>query len=207
MDGVTKFFNNFTYLFKNVDFGLLVIIDFSAFALIFLSCVLACALSPTARAHKKKAFMWVVNLFTAVTLSIFISEYEVEDAVAISCIFWCIGVLFYGALLLFNLKKKKSGLQSQQFATTANTYAQSRAPLIDEHSPTQSLGSVRLDHASSIADKLLLKNLGRGDRQELEKIKTTLNVYKVKGNLSVQEGNTLNEMFNALLKLMAKYEV
>ncbi|MGN0805829.1 MAG: hypothetical protein ACI4MC_02215, partial [Candidatus Coproplasma sp.] len=66
---------------------------------------------------------------------------------------------------------------------------------------------VRLDHALSIADKLLLKNLGRGDRQELEKIKTALTVLKVKGTLTAQEGENLNETFNTLLKLMAKYDL
>ena len=66
---------------------------------------------------------------------------------------------------------------------------------------------VRLDHALSIADKLLLKTLGRGDRQELEKIKTSLTVLKVKGELTPQDGEALNEMFNALLKLMAKYDL
>ena len=71
--------------------------------------------------------------------------------------------------------------------------------------PAQS--AVRLEHALSIADKLLLKNLGRGDRQELEKMKTALTVLKVKGVLSPEEGEALNEMFNALLKLMAKYDL
>ena len=34
-----------------------------------------------------------------------------------------------------------------------------------------------------------------------------LTVLKVKGILSAQEGEALNEMFNALLKLMAKYDL
>ena len=76
-----------------------------------------------------------------------------------------------------------------------------------EQTPPAATSVVRLEHALSIADKLLLKNLGRGDRQELEKIKTALTVLKVKGILSAQEGEALNEMFNALLKLMAKYDL
>ena len=64
---------------------------------------------------------------------------------------------------------------------------------------------MRLDHALSIADKLLLKPLSRADRQELEKIKTTLTVIQVKGNPTAQEGEIINGQFNALVKLMAKY--
>ena len=40
-----------------------------------------------------------------------------------------------------------------------------------------------------------------------EKMKTALTVLKVKGVLSPEEGEALNEMFNALLKLMAKYDL
>ena len=59
----------------------------------------------------------------------------------------------------------------------------------------------------SVIDKLLLKNIGKGDRQELEKLKNTLTVLQMKGTLSPTESDILNDNFNALLKLMAKYNV
>ena len=67
--------------------------------------------------------------------------------------------------------------------------------------------SVRLDHAMTVTDKLLAKSLGKSDRQELEKLKNTLVVLQMKGNLSTAETDILNDNFNALLKLMAKYNV
>ena len=67
--------------------------------------------------------------------------------------------------------------------------------------------NVRLEHAISVTDRLLQKNLGKGDRQELEKLKNTLAVLQMKGALSPAESEILNENFNALLKLMAKYDV
>ena len=66
---------------------------------------------------------------------------------------------------------------------------------------------MRLEHAVTVTDKLLAKNLGKGDRQELEKLKNTLAVLRVKGTLTPSEAEILNENFNTLLKLMAKYDV
>ncbi len=72
---------------------------------------------------------------------------------------------------------------------------------------TPAKNSVRLEHAISVTDKLLCKNLGKSDRQELEKLKNTLAVLQMKGTLSPTESDILNDNFNALLKLMAKYNV
>ena len=66
---------------------------------------------------------------------------------------------------------------------------------------------VRLEHAVAVTDKLLTKNLAKTDRQELEKLKNTLAVLKIKGSLNPVEADILNDNFNALLKLMAKYNV
>ena len=66
---------------------------------------------------------------------------------------------------------------------------------------------VRLEHAVAVTDKLLTKNLAKADRLELEKLKNTLAVLKIKGTLNPTEADILNENFNALLKLMAKYNV
>ena len=58
-----------------------------------------------------------------------------------------------------------------------------------------------------VTDKLLSKNLSKSDRQELEKLKNTLAVLQIKGTLTPTEAEILNDNFNALLKLMAKYNV
>jgi len=67
--------------------------------------------------------------------------------------------------------------------------------------------NVRLEHAVSVTEKLLGKNLGKTDRMELEKLKNTLSVLQLKGTLTPAESDMLNENFNMLLKLMAKYNV
>ena len=59
----------------------------------------------------------------------------------------------------------------------------------------------------AVTDKLLTKNLSKSDRQELEKLKNTLAVLQIKGTLTPTEAEILNDNFNALLKLMAKYNV
>ena len=66
---------------------------------------------------------------------------------------------------------------------------------------------MKLDHAATVTDKLLQKNLAKSDRQELEKMKNTLAVLQIKGSLTPVESDILNDNFNALLKLMAKYNV
>ena len=59
----------------------------------------------------------------------------------------------------------------------------------------------------TVTDKLLTKNLSKPDRQDLEKLKNTLAVLQIKGSLTPIEAEILNDNFNALLKLMAKYNV
>ena len=65
--------------------------------------------------------------------------------------------------------------------------------------------SVRTEHALSVTEKLLSKGLGKGDRQETERIKSVLTFLKAKGELSPEDNERLSESFNSLLKLMAKY--
>ena len=189
---------------------MLLIIDLSAFGAIFLIALLSCILSERVRSHDKRAFLYAVNALSAVTLAVFLTEFPTEQAVAVTACFWLIGFILYGVLCLFKAKKppvaqpkaqpqQVYGVQSMPISAVRTQNAVPPAPAAQT--------GVRLEHALSIADKLLLKNLGKGDRQELEKMKTALTVLKVKGILSVQEGEALNEMFNALLKLMAKYDL
>lgn len=210
MEGITQFFKAIFDQFVAADFALLAVIDLAAFAVVVLAALLGCLFSKKLRAHDKRVFMWAVNAFTAVTLAVFLTEFTIEKSVAAAVAVWLTGFIVYGVLSMFKVKRRESTERVQQTVSNV-TVAQSRPqrpvqPAQVAAQPAANSG-VRLEHALSIADKLLLKNLGRGDRQELEKIKTALTVLKVKGVLSAQEGEALNEMFNALLKLMAKYDL
>lgn len=210
MESVTQFFKSVLDQFGRANFALLAIIDLAAFATVCVAALLGCALSERLRARDKRVFLSIVNAFTAVTLAVFLTEFSLSQSVAVSAVLWCAGYLVYGALTLFKPKKRDEGVNRAAPLSTVSAM-QPRPQGVTQ--PVQSAAApavnsvVRLEHALSIADKLLLKNLGRGDRQELEKIKTALTVLKVKGVLSAQEGEALNDMFNALLKLMAKYDL
>ena len=211
MENVTEFFKNVLNQFGGANFALLAIIDLSAFGVVALAALLGCIFSKRLRAHDKRAFMWLVNAFAAVTLAVFLTEFTLAKSVAAAVAVWLVGFIVYGLLSVFKVKNKESANKMQAPVSNVSVM-QSRparpAAQAPQAVPQPAVNSVvRLEHALSIADKLLLKNLGRGDRQELEKIKTALTVLKVKGVLSAQEGEALNEMFNALLKLMAKYDL
>lgn len=211
MEVVTQFFKDVLTQFSGANFALLAVIDLSAFGVVVLAALLGCIISKRLRAHDKRAFMWLVNAFTAVTLAVFLSEFTLAQSVAVSAALWFAGYLVYGVLCLFKVKRVEKTVDRCATVSVMST-AQTRPPRLAQSSVQPAANTavntgVRLEHALTIADKLLLKNLGRGDRQELEKIKTSLTVLKVKGVLSSQEGEALNDMFNALLKLMAKYDL
>jgi hypothetical protein len=109
----------------------------------------------------------------------------------------------YGALCLFDRPKQKQPETKVVYSALPPANFSPDAPV----NIPAAKSSVRLEHALSIADKLLLKNLAKGDRQELERMKTTLSILQIKGALTPQEGGILNDNFNALLKLMAKYNL
>lgn len=205
MEEISLFFDMVFEEFARADFALLFLIDICAFVFIFIVALFTCAFSVKARRLKKRPFLYLVDLFTAITLTVFLSKYNLAQAVAAAAIFRCIGIICYGVLRLFKPKEEFTseaegvGLQSTSVRSPIPEPTPVAVPAVQS--------GVRLDHALSIADKLLVKNLGRGDRQELEKIKTALTVLKVKGTLSAQEGENLNETFNTLLKLMAKYDL
>ena len=212
MENVTEFFKNVLDQFSGANFALLAIIDLSAFGVVTLAALLGCIFSKRLRAHDKHAFMWLVNAFAAVTLAVFLTEFTLAKSVAAAVAVWLVGFAVYGVLKTFKVKNKVQGNSVQAPVSNVSVMqSQSRPPRpaqTAQVTPQPAVNSVvRLEHALTIADKLLMKNLGRGDRQELEKIKTALTVLKVKGVLSAQEGEALNEMFNALLKLMAKYDL
>lgn len=210
MENVTEFFKDILNQFGGANFALLALIDLSAFGVVVLAALLGCIFSKRLRAHDKRAFMWVVNAFAAVTLAVFLTEFTLDKAIAAAVAVWLAGFVVYGVLKMFKTKNKDKVNSAQTPASNVSVMPSrpQKPAQPSQIAPQPAVNSVvRLEHALTIADKLLMKNLGRGDRQELEKIKTALTVLKVKGVLSAQEGEALNEMFNALLKLMAKYDL
>lgn len=206
MNGITNFFDNLFTRLSSLKFEHLLIADLCAFGAIFLTVFILCIFSQKMRFFDKRPFLCAVNVFTAVTFAVFATTYAISYSAAAAAAFWCVGYLLYGLLGLFKPSTSyMSKAEVKSAAVSAYRPAQTQSAIPAPAPAVQS--GVRLEHALSIADKLLLKNLGRGDRQELEKIKTSLTVLKVKGTLTPQEGEQLNDMFNALLKLMAKYDL
>ncbi|MCM1439096.1 MAG: hypothetical protein NC131_07815 [Roseburia sp.] len=209
MESVENFFRYVLSQFGSADFGALALIDLAAFGVVCAAALLGCLFSEKLRARDKRAFLFMVNAFTALTLAVFLTEFPLSQSVAVAAVLWCAGYILYGILTLL---KPKKPVKTERIAPVSAVAAAPRPQRVTsqnvQSAPQPAANTVvRLEHALSIADKLLLKNLGRGDRQELEKIKTALTVLKVKGVLSPQEGEALNDMFNALLKLMAKYDL
>lgn len=206
---MNEIYNFFAWLLSQLNqtnFPFLAVVEIASFGVIFLLTLFFCLFSQKVRAHSKRPFLVIVHLFTAMTLAIFASAFTVSQSVGAAALFWCIGYLLYGILCAIRPKKVKNadgaGIPLLAPPVTSRPQAQSAAS-----SAPSAQNVVRLEHALSIADKLLLKNIGRSDRQELERIKTALTVLKVKDSLTAAEGEMLNEMFNALLKLMAKYDL
>ena len=205
MNEISNLFNQFTNLIAGIPFNVLLLVDGCAFGGIFLATLLGCVLSKKIRYADKRVFFHLLNAFSAITLALFCTRYAAPQSIAAAAIFWCLGYLLYGLLCALSKSKKKAVEYAPQSAAVTLSQAQVKAAVPVTAPAAQSV--VRLDHALNVADKLLLKTLGRGDRQEIEKIKTALTVLKVKGELTPKDGETLNDMFNALLKLMAKYDL
>lgn len=188
-----------------ISFDTLALIELCAFAGIYAVTLFGCIVSKRIRFASKRAFFHLTNAFTAITLALFATRFSAPQAIVAAAIFWCAGYLLYGFLCAVSVPP-----QTVAERVSPPLAARPPQPQIKPAAPLSAPAAqsvVRLDHAASIADKLLLKTLGRGDRQELEKIKTSLTVLKVKGELTPQDGEALNECFNALLKLMAKYDL
>ncbi|MGN0805777.1 MAG: hypothetical protein ACI4MC_01955, partial [Candidatus Coproplasma sp.] len=118
MESITSFFDMVFEEFAKADFALLFLIDVCAFAFIFAVALLACALSQKVRSLKKRPFLYLADLFTAITLIVFLCRFSLAQAVAAAAIFHCIGLIFYGVLTLFKPKERLApeaegtGLQS-----------------------------------------------------------------------------------------------
>ena len=154
---------------------------------------------------QKRPFLALTNAYTGVNLALFLLKYEFPKAVLITALFWVAGYIIYGALVFASNGKKRDVRETTVMETTV-----AQAPALTKNIRPEvpaAKNNVRLEHAISVTDKLLSKELGRGDRQELEKLKNTLAVLQIKGSLSPAESDILNDNFNTLLKLMAKYNI
>ena len=190
---------------SSVPFDTLAIIILGSYAGIFLLVFFASLINPKLRVADKRPYLCFTNAYAAIVLAAFLTVNDLSQAILVCALFWFVGYLSYG--LLCAISKPKAYRQST-VAQVAVTSMPSRPPQKTSTPPVPpSKNNVRLEHAISVTDKLLQKELGKGDRQELEKLKNTLAVFQMKGTLSPIESDYLNEHFNALLKLMAKYNI
>ncbi|MDE6868301.1 MAG: hypothetical protein K2J83_04075 [Clostridia bacterium] len=203
----SEFINNVYSKVASLSFDTLLWIIWGSFAGIFIATLLLSLCLPRIKTASKTPFFNLVNAYAALTFGAFITEEGLPQSVLAAVIFWCVGYLLYGLLCLTTKRKKQAAIQSQvAISSLPVTNPPVKQPVIRAEVPTAK-STVRLEHAISVTDRLLQKNLGKGDRQELEKLKNTLAVLQMKGALTPSESDILNENFNALLKLMAKYNV
>lgn len=199
-----RFLDKIVSAASSVPFDTLIWAICASFAAIFLIVLVVCKKNIKVNSASKRPFLCLVNAYTAIITAAFLTAYDISQSLFAAALFWVVGYLFYGALCLLTKKKVRQTAIMQPVLTAMPT--QTPKPTVRADVPAAK-SSVRLEHAISVTDKLLCKNLGKGDRQELEKLKNTLAVLQMKGTLSPVESDILNDNFNALLKLMAKYNV
>ena len=188
---------------SSISFDTLVWIILGTFVAITVFVAVLCFALPKIRAAGKRPYLCFVNAYTAVVLATYLTEEPLAQSVLASAIFWVFGYFLYGALCLITKPVKRDEIMPSQV-----TLMPSRPISPPVHTEVHAAkSSVRLEHAISVTDRLLEKNLSKSDRQELEKLKSTLSVLQIKGELSPAESDILNDNFNALLKLMAKYNI
>ena len=188
---------------SSVPFDTLVWIILGSFIAITVLTAILCFAIPKMRSADKRPYLCLVNAYTAVVLAAFLTEEPLAQSALASAIFWFLGYLLYG-VLCFVSKPAKREETTPSLVTMMPSRSAAPTPRADM---PVAKSSVRLEHAISVTDRLLQKNLGKSDRQELEKLKNTLSVLQLKGELSPAESDILNDNFNALLKLMAKYNI
>lgn len=179
---------------------------FSSFALITAAAFILNFKKPLARASSKRPYLHLVNAYTGLTLAVFLTDNGVGESVLCAALFWCAGYILYGALCFFSRPQNTRKTAISQ-AAVSSAPVREQLKTVQRESVPAVRNNVRLEHAVSVTEKLLQKNLSKSDRQELEKLKNTLAVLRIKGTLSSAEAEILNENFNTLLKLMAKYNV
>jgi len=220
MQTATNFFNEIYSGLKAVPIPVILAIIWSVFALVSVVVLVLTLCVARVKKHDKKPYLHLLNVFTALTLATAVLDGDVAKAIYVSATFFLIGYLFYGLLSVITPKARDESYKKDCFCAPYSSISQRegapspyssipipQATTVLEPSFATAQSNVRLEHAISITDKLLAKNLGKGDRQELEKMKGVLYSLQLKGNLSADEGQLLNGHFNSLLKLMAKYNL
>lgn len=208
-------FQNIANAAAKISFDSLLLFTWGSFIAIFVLALTLCLCLPSVRTSSKRPYLCLVYAYTATTLALFLKEYAIEQAAFAACIFWIVGYLSYGMLCALSGKRKSKvhAAPAQVAACTvpvvsAQAVQSTQTPKAPKSANgTFARNNVRIDHALAVTNKLLQKNLGKTDRQELEKLKNTFEVMKEKGDLTPDEGEILNENFNTLLKLMAKYNI
>ena len=199
----SKMINRVYASISSVPFDTLIWIIVGSFTAVTVLALVLCFAVPKMRAADKRPYLCFVNAFTAVVLAAFAIREPLAQSVLAATLFWFFGYFLYG-IFCFISKPVKREENTPSLVTLMPT--RPVAPPTRPDVPAAK-SSVRLEHAMSVTDRLLEKNLGKSDRQELEKLKSTLTVLQMKGELSPAESDILNDNFNALLKLMAKYNI
>lgn len=206
----TRFVNDVYSFVAKIPFDTLVWIVWGSYLGVFAVVLALTVASKSVKAASKRPFLCLTNAYTAVNLSVYLLKCDFAQSVLISVLFWACGYILYGALCAASKLGRKKETAAERPVTVLSMPVAAPAPAptrVERAEAPAAKNNVRLEHAASVTEKLLSKNLGKSDRQELEKIKNTLAVLKIKGALSTTETEILNENFNTLLKLMAKYNV
>lgn len=191
-------------IIARIPFDTLIWVVWGSYLGIFVITLLITLFSRRFRNTEKKPFLALTNAYSGVNLAVFLLKCSISSSVIITAAFWVIGYILYGVLCLCSIKKKnKKETAPRPDIPVQSIYSPPVRPASNRVPAAQS--NVKLEHAVSVTESLLSKNLAKSDRQELEKMKSTLAVLQIKGTLTPIESEILNENFNALLKLMAKY--
>lgn len=200
---LVQIIDDFSETLSSVPLNTLLIIVWGAFGAVFVAALAACLLSPKIKAASKRPYLALVNAYAALTLASCLTSEELSPSVLATVLFWFAGYLSYGVLCLFTKEKAPSSAVT----LSALPVRTGQASAVMRTDVPAAKSNVRLEHAISVTESLLSKNLGKSDRQELEKLKATLGALQTKGVLTPAEADILNDNFNALLKLMAKYDM
>lgn len=201
---LAQIFNDLFGTLSSIPLSTLLIIVWGSFGALFLAALIACFLSPKIKSVSKRPYLSLVNAYAALTLAAYLTSEQLAPSALAAALFWFVGYLSYGVLCLFT--KEKQPTPSPVAISSMPVRVNGNAEVMRTDTPAAK-SNVRLEHAIFVTETLLQKNLGRSDRQELEKLKGTLDILQMKGTLTPAEADILNDRFNALLKLMAKYNM
>ena len=205
-------FKSFYGWFDSLPFDTLIYFIWGSYLAIFLVAFVATLTSKKFKAATKRPFLCLTNAYAAISLAAFMLKCSFAQSITATVTFWVVGYILYGALCAFTKQYAYRKAKVAQAATVDTPIPVQPMRAMRNDMPAQAQipaakNGVRLEHAVAVTDQLLTKNLAKTDRQELEKLKNTLAVLKIKGSLNPTEADILNDNFNALLKLMAKYNV